>query len=204
MKALFKSTRKPHMEHIQQAYCRRLMNNDKRVIDEIYKQFHHKIFRFSFSFLKNEEDAYDVVQEVFVKFWEKRSSLNSDSNIEALFFTIAKNTILSIFRKRSSEQKYLNYLKQTVDTNSSGTKEQVDYFFLKEQYDKLVPQLPPKRKAIFLLSREKGLSNKEIAKLKGISEKTVEDHITKALAFLRKDFLLFGVWAGLYVNLFLQ
>lgn len=201
-KAVNKSTRKAQMQHFDQSIYKRLINDDKRAIDEIYKLFYHKVFRFSLAFLKNEEDAYDIVQEVFIKFWNKRYSLDAGVNLEAFIFTIAKNTILSIFRKRTSEQKYLDYLHQTISTNSSGTTEQVDYFFLKEQYDKLIPQLPTKRKAIFLLSREKGLSNKEIAELKGISEKTVEDHITKALVFLRKEILFFAVWAGLDPHLF--
>lgn len=192
------------MSNIDHTFYKRLKNGDKHVIDEIYEVFHLKIFRFSFSFLKNEEDAYDVVQEVFIKFWEKRFTLNGDGNLEAFIFTIAKNTVLSIFRKRATEQKYLDYLQQTVQTNSSGTKEQTDYFFLKQQYDKLIPGLPPKRKVIFLLSREKGLSNREIAKLEGISEKTVEDHLTKALAFFRKNISLFGIWAELFYFLFID
>ncbi|BAX79987.1 RNA polymerase sigma-70 factor [Labilibaculum antarcticum] len=192
------------MQNIEQSYYKRLKGGDKYVIDEIYNRFHFKIFRFSFAFLKNEEDAYDIVQEVFIKFWEKRSSLKDDTNLEAFLFTIAKNTVLSVFRKRSTEQKYLDYLQNTVNSNSSGTKEQVDYVFLKGQYDKLVPELPPKRRAIFLLSREKGLSNKEIAELKGISEKTVEDHITKSLAFLRKHILLFGIWGELFYFVFVD
>ena len=185
-------------------YFDQLIKGDKRVIDRLYEKYHARIFHFALGFLKNEDDSYDIVQEVFIKLWEKRSTFKRDTNIDALIFTMAKNTTLSVFRKRASEQKYLEFLGHTVQSNNDATSEQVDYSFLKQQYESIVPKLPPKRKEIFILSREKGLSNKEIAKLKGISEKTVEDHISKSLAFLKKHISHFGIWALLFYALFIE
>lgn len=185
-------------------YYDQLIKGDKKVIDRLYEMYHARIFHFALSFLKNEDDSYDIVQEVFVKLWERRSSFRKDTNIDALMFTMAKNTILSVFRKRATEQKYIESLGYNMQINSDSTSEQIDYSFLKAQYESIVPKLPPKRKEIFILSREKGLSNKEIAKLKGISEKTVEDHITKSLAFLKKHISHFGIWALLFYILFIE
>lgn len=192
------------MQDNSKTYCDRLIKGDKKVIDRLYEMYHARIFHFALSFLKNEEDSYDIVQEVFVKLCEKRSSFRKDTNIDALMFTMAKNTILSVFRKRASEQKYIEFLGHHMQINTDATSEQVDYSFLKAQYESVIPQLPTKRKEIFMLSREKGLTNKEIAKLKGISEKTVEDHITKSLAFLKKHISQFGIWAALFYALFIE
>ena len=185
-------------------FVQRLKLDDRTVIDEIYALYHSKIFRFSLAYLKNEEDAYDVVQEVFIKLWENRLVLKKDTNFDAFLFVIAKNAVLSLFRKRATEQKYLDYLAQAATSNTQGTEEQIDYTFLKERYKQLIDQLPPKRKEVFRLSREKGLSNKEIALMKGIAEKTVEDHISKSLFFFKQHLGSFGIWTALFYFLFVE
>lgn len=186
------------------SFAERLRIDDKKVIDEIFALYHIRIFRFSMAYLKNENDAYDIVQDVFVKIWESRLSLKADTNFDAFIFTIAKNTVLSLFRKRLSEQKYLDYLSQNASPNSHDTEEQTDYAFLRQKYEQLVAALPLKRKEIFLLSREQGLTNKEIALRQGVSEKTVEDHITKALAYLKKQLSTYGVWTLLFYFMFVE
>ena len=192
------------MINTEKNFAERLRSDDKKVIDEIFALYHIKIFRFSVSYLKNEDDAYDIVQEVFIKIWEARFSLKSDTNFDAFIFTIAKNAVMSLFRKRLSEQKYLNYLSESAVSNALDTEEQTDYVFLRQKYEQLVETLPVKRKEIFLLSREKGLSNKEIALRQGVSEKTVEDHITKALAYLKKQLNSYGIWTLLFYFLFVE
>jgi len=192
------------MNNNEDTFVERLRRNDLTVIDEIYSEYHTKIFRFSVAYLKNEEDAYDIVQESFIKLWENRLVLKKDTNFDAFLFTITKNSVLSLFRKRSTEEKYLNYLVQAAAPNTQGTEEQIDYTFLRERYLQLIEQLPPKRKEVFILSREKGLSNKEIALMKGIAEKTVEDHLSKSLFFFKRHLGSFGVWTTLFYFLFVE
>jgi RNA polymerase sigma-70 factor (family 1) len=192
------------MIYNEETLAERLRRDDRTVIDEIYEGYHSKIFRFSLAYLKNEDDAYDVVQESFIKLWENRLVLKKDSNFDAFLFTIAKNSVLSLFRKRATEQKYLDYLAQAATSNTQGTEEQTDYTFLKERYTQLIDQLPPKRKEVFRLSREKGLSNKEIALLKGIAEKTVEDHLSKSLFFFKQHLGSLGIWSALFYFLFVE
>jgi len=60
------------MEYNADTFAERLRIDDRSVIDEIYAVYHRRIFRFSLAYLKNEDDAYDLVQEVFVKLWENR------------------------------------------------------------------------------------------------------------------------------------
>lgn len=185
-------------------YIIKLRNDDRSVIDEIYKQYHKKIFRFSVSYLKDEDDAYDIVQDVFIKLWENRQHLKTDTNFDSYLFTVAKNTVLTLFRKRASEQKFY---KQQLSENSiyeDNTEHEIDYNFLKQRYYQLVDKLPTKRKEVFLLSRENGLSNKEIALKQGISEKTVEDHLTKSLSFFRQHFGKLGIITLLYFHLFIE
>ncbi|WP_016778070.1 RNA polymerase sigma-70 factor [Anaerophaga thermohalophila] len=180
-----------------------LSKGNKRVLDEIYNRYHQKIFGFALSYLKNEDDAYDIVQEVFINLWNSRSSLKKDTRIEPFIFTATKNAVISLFRKRATEQRYLEYLGSTVVSNNMGTNEQIDYNFLEEQYESLISQMPEKRKEIFILSRKKGLTNKDIASKLGISEKTVENQLTKALAFLKEHFSADGFLGLLFFYLFI-
>jgi len=192
------------MDYNQETFFDRLRFDDRTVIDEIYAQYHYKIFRFSLAYLKNEEDAYDLVQVVFIKLWESRLTLNKDTNFDAFLFTIARNSVLSLFRKRITEQKYRDYLALAATSNTQGTEEQTNYTFLKERYEQLIEQLPPKRQQIFKLSRENGLSIKEIAIRQGITPKTVEDHLSKAISFFKQQLGTFGIWTALFYYLFVE
>jgi len=182
----------------------RLRNDEASVIDDIFALYHKRIFRFSISYLKNDNDAYDIVQDVFIKVWENRLTLNPDTNFDAYIFTITKNALFSLFRKRLTEKKYLDYLSELTISNNHDTEKQTDYIFLQQKYEELVEKLPTKRKEIFLMSRKTGLSNKEIALRKGISEKTVEDHLSKSLAFLKKQFSNHGILMVLFYFLFVE
>ncbi|MGQ1889185.1 RNA polymerase sigma factor [Thermophagus sp. OGC60D27] len=181
-----------------------LSKGNKRVLDEIYLRYHKKIFGFALSYLKNEEDAYDIVQEVFINLWNSRATLKKDSKIESFIFTATKNAVISLFRKRATERKYLEYLGSVVISNNEGTKEVTDFSFLEEQYEALISKLPEKRKEIFILSRKKGLNNKDIARQLGISEKTVENQLTKALAFFKNHFSAGGFLGLLFFYLFVR
>ena len=175
---------------------------DKQVFDAIYRHYHKKVYRFAHSFLKTEADAVDMVQEVFIKLWESRALINEDKGIEALLFSIAKNTTISVLRKRSTEQKYLSYLKFiSSNIHSDSTDALSSYNILKNHLENITGEMPPKRKAVFRLSREECLSNKEIAAQLNISEKTVEGHLTKALAEIKKKMEPMGLLAVLFLYL---
>ena len=183
---------------------KQFIEGDKNAINELYSQYSKRLYRFAFGYLKTESDALDIVQEVFVRLWNNRDKLKKDSNIEAYIFTIAKNTIISVFRKKISEKEFLEDLKFKVVKNSSDTEVQVDYSILSEKVKSTIDQLPPQRKKIYLLSKEKGLTNQKIADELNISVKTVEDHITKARKFLKGNLKDYGFVALLFYELFIS
>lgn len=172
-----------------------LKDGNKVIIDKIYGVYHHRIYVFAKSILKMDDDAKDIVHDVFIKLWKKRHEIDENTEIEALLFTIARNTVLSLYRKRASENRYVDHIISENNHAKGGltTEEQVNCSFLEERINHLVEQLPQKRRSVYVLSRQDGLSNKEISQELGIAGKTVEDHITKALAFLRKHLKRDGV-----------
>ena len=183
---------------------KKLKGNDKQVVDSIYQHYHKRIFAFALSLIKVEDDALDIVHEVFVKIWEHRHNLENDSRIEPLIFTITRNTVLSKFRKKANERKYQEQMfAANYSAYTNKTEEDIDYKTLKEKVDTIVTQLPPKSQKVFILSREKGFSNKEIANQLNIAEKTVEDHITRALSFLKQNLKESGFLGILFWYLFI-
>ena len=177
-------------------------NNDKNAIDRLYKTYSRKLYNFAFAYLKTEEDALDVVQNVFINIWNKRDCLNDNTNLEAYLFTITKNSVISIFRKKTTEKEYLDYLHYKAVHQYSVNGEQYDYQNLSTRIKELTEQLPAQRKIVFKLSKEKGLSNRAIAEELNISVKTVEDHMTKARHFMKSQLTEYGILAILFYELF--
>jgi len=183
---------------------KQLKSGNKLAINELYELYSSRLYRFVFGYLKTEADTLDIIQEVFIRLWSSRSQLKDDTNLEAFLFTVARNTIISAFRKKITEKEYLEDLKLLAIQNSSDTESQVEYNLLSEKVKKLVTQLPNQRKRIFILSKEKGYTNQAIANELQISIKTVEDHMTKARKFLKENLKEYGLLAVLFFELFIS
>ncbi|AHW60272.1 RNA polymerase sigma-70 factor, ECF subfamily [Draconibacterium orientale] len=182
----------------------RFIDGDKTAINDLYTEYSPRLYRFAMAYLKSESEVLDIVQEVFVNVWVNRNKLKKDSNLDAYLFTVAKNTIVSVFRKKLSEKDYLEHLKNKTITNSIDTESQFNYNQLSDKLNDLVEQLPPQRKKIYQLSKEQGLANKTIAAELGISVKTVEDHLSKASKFIKKHLTEYGFLALLFIDLFIN
>ena len=162
-----------------------LQKGDLRAFDKLYHFYSPKLYRFAFSLLKNNEDAEGIVQEVFLILWKKRNTIDSTKSFKSYLFTISHNLIIDQLRKRLKEKDYQAYLEKYFYLGATTPEQATDYNILKSQVDRAVEELPDKRKQIYRLSREDGLSHKEISKQLNISRKTVENQITLSLKYLR-------------------
>lgn len=155
----------------------------------IYERYFKKLYWFVLKYIKQKEDAEEIVQEVFVKIWESRSKIDVHSSFESFLFTVAYNATISVLRKKASESKYIEHIRSLQHVNNSP--DLVDEIYFNELYDKvqsLLNELTPRQKEIFRLNREEGLSHDEIAKKLGISVNTVKKHMANTLAFLKSHF----------------
>lgn len=143
---------------------------------------------FSVSWLKENEIAEDVVQEVFTIVWDKRKEIDVHKSFHAFIVTIAMNAIRKHFNKISK----VNQLKHDVIASLYD-----DVVELNEEYnfeealakmDDLIQLMPVKRKEIFIGRKLKGMSHKELAEKFGIKIKTVEYHISEGMNFLKEGF----------------
>ena len=161
-----------------------LVEGDKSSFRELYRHFFRRVFGFVSKFTLTREDAEEITQDVFVKVWDKRSDLDSQKNLGGYLFTIAHNMVIDKLRHYAARE---NKLKQLIYKNlqTQSTEQLVNFYELSGIISQLVDKLPDRRRTIFKLSREQGLTNKKIADVLDISEGTVEKQMSKALATLK-------------------
>jgi len=162
-----------------------LNNNDVKAFNALFHKYSQNLYRFSFSLLKNKEDSEGIVQEVFLRIWSKRNEIDSGKSFKSFLFKISYNLIINQFKARLKDKEFLMYLEQYFSTKNIPPVDEVDYHTIKDQIDRIVEELPEKRKQIFKLSREDELSHKEISERLDISVKTVENQINLALRHLK-------------------
>lgn len=174
--------------HIEQELIEQFHNDSVIAFELIFYRTKGKLNGFLYKALPIDEDRDSVLQEIYLKLWSNRKSVKSNKNFEAYFFTIARNIVVDVLRKRFNNQKYLEHiyrrLKEEHELNTD-TLEKVEYRELEHKLFELIDQLPEQRRKIFLLNRLDGLTYKEIAKQLNISENTVDTQIRNALSFLR-------------------
>ncbi len=164
-----------------------LVKIDENTFHELYECYWKKLYQIAFKYLKDNFEAEEVVQELFTSLWTRKDSLVLHR--QTIENYLVRAVRFKISRKYSDEirkTKKINTFKDQQSLFSNQTEKQVLYAFLKEDVDKLVTSLPERCKEVYQLSRVMGLNNRDIASNLLISEKTVENQLTKALKFLRK------------------
>jgi RNA polymerase sigma-70 factor (ECF subfamily) len=164
-----------------------LRQDNLKAFDQLYFKYHKKLYYFAKGYLKSNEKAEGLVQEVFIRIWTNRHKIDEEQSFNAFIYSVAYHAILNIFRKEARERKYINQYRLFRDLKSNNTSLDVEYNNLKELANDVIEKLPQKRKVVFKLSREEGLSNQEIAEKLGISKKTVENQIHSALKFIKEE-----------------
>ncbi|TDO02685.1 RNA polymerase sigma-70 factor (ECF subfamily) [Sunxiuqinia elliptica] len=174
-------------DNITQELLLDLKAGNMLAFDKIYELYSHKLYSFIRKILKNEQEAEDVMQEVFVKLWEHRERLENYQSLNAYIFTMAYNHSIDLIRKRMNNAKYLDYLKNiSVVLGAPSSTNELEFNELNKQVENLISRLPERQRQVYLLHREEGLSYPEIANQLGISKNTVENHMVRALRFLRE------------------
>lgn len=170
----------------------RLAKGDEKAFRMIYDHYWEKLFGICFYFTRSREDTEDLLMGIFSSLWRNREQAAID-NLDAYLAKAAKNQSLKyILRKQRQQDQLLLLKKRMADRkfDHESPEKLLEYKELDHHISGQLQQLPEKTKTIFVLNREKGLTYAEIAKRLGISVKTVEYHISKALALLGKYILL--------------
>lgn len=158
-------------------------NTDAFVI--IYNRYWEKIYSISYWHLYDQEEAKDIVQELFVDLWDKRSQIEISETIEGYLKVAIKNRLFNHMRAKGVRKRYVQHVQQTAGDARSSTEESSNASELKRFYHDEIQKLPDKMREVYLLNKEKGLRIEEIANHLSLSEQTVKNQLTNALKRIR-------------------
>jgi len=180
-----------------------LINGDFEAFDHLFNYYNQRLYFFAKSILKNKDDAHDIVQEVFLRVWRNRDTLDPHSSFKSFLFTVSYNIIVDTLRKRISEQSFRDELIKNAIIDESSADKDLSYNELNSIYQEAINELPDKRKEIYRLHRFDNLSYQEIADKLNISINTVRNQMAHAISYLRgrigKETLVGLVFVCLFV-----
>jgi RNA polymerase sigma-70 factor (ECF subfamily) len=150
-----------------------------------------RLYHFVWKLTQHESDARDIIQNCYTQLWQKIAAVDDTHDVLPLLFTYARNSVTDHLRKKARQQIMLNQLKQhTTEANDALHAElQISYKERLHQLQSSIDLLPAKRKEIFTLVKQQGLSHKKVADQLGISPATVEKQVGLSLQFLRKKLI---------------
>lgn len=166
---------------------------DRSSFENLFREYFTPLMTFARKILGDEEDAREVVHQVFINLWEKREEIDSGRSLRSYLFTSVHNRSLNVIRER---RKFTGGEVPEV-AGKWDVSSQIESMELEEKVGEALAALPGRCREVFELSRFDGLKYSEIAERMGISVKTVENQMTKALKHLREKlihYLTLIVW----------
>jgi len=163
-----------------------LKEGDEHAFFEIYHLYKEQIGYRLLRLLRSDELAEEVLQDVFMKVWSGRKSIDETLSFKAYLHRIAQNLVIDLMRRATKERTIYDHIMATTSELYSHIEENI---FKKENEQLLyqvIDMLPPQRKKVFLLFKIEGKSYKEISEELGISASTIKEHIQKATLFVKE------------------
>lgn len=167
----------------------------KKVFEEVYSMHLHKVQFYAFNYIHDWDGAKSVANEVFTTIWVERAKIDFRRDMLPYLMVVTRNKCLNYLKKQKSEREYINYSEGKITEN------ELNYFSLENSsstalytkeinkiFEESMVMMPEKIKNSFCLNRFGNLKYEEIAKLDGVTVKTVEYRISVALRILRKKF----------------
>lgn len=169
-----------------QTWVRKITQSDRKAFDHLFRHFYARLVPFACKYVKSKASAADIVQESFVRLWQKRQTLDPNRSIKAYLYQMVRNRSLNYIRDHSKEKVGLEPLqKRGIPSDNDGQKLQEQNRKLPEVLTQWIEELPNRQREAFKLSRFEGLDHEEVAEVMGISPHTVNNHIVAALDTLR-------------------
>ena len=162
-----------------------LKEGNKNAFEALYRAYNARIYSFVLSMIGDAGVAKDITQDIFLQIWEKRLNIDLEGNLGGYLIKISQNMVYHYVRRELLLQNYVDKLSNESADESVEIDEELDYLFLEEYILKLLEELPPARREVFMLYWKSGLNYREIAEQLDISEKTVATQVHRSLDFLR-------------------
>lgn len=158
---------------------------DPLAFDHLFQDYFVPLTQYARLYLKDEDDAKDLVQKLFTQMWEQPDRFEAESSIQGLLYSAVKNRCLNWLKHEKVKKEHQQYTAQTKA--KLYVVQDDDHSDLEKKIEKALQLLPEQCRRVFELSRIDGLKYKEIAEQLNISIKTVEVHMGKALRHMRTE-----------------
>ncbi|TKT88951.1 RNA polymerase sigma factor [Dyadobacter frigoris] len=177
---------------LENGILKELIEGDKDAFTNLYFKYSGQIYSNILRLTKCEETSQEILQELFLKVWEKRAQIDLTKPFKAYLFTIAQNLMYDHFRKVARDKILTENLVHSAAIYYRPSEESGVFEERLECVNKAIEQLPAVRKQVFKLCKIEGKSYEEIASLLEISTSTISDHIVKANRAIRKYLQMHG------------
>lgn len=159
-----------------------IQRDERKIFSELFELYFVRLKNFALSFVKNQALAEEVVMDVYMKLWERRSKLDTIDNLTTYLFVAVRNTCHNYLRKENKRQfDSLDQVQVELKCYDHLPDDNLLSNEMLQQLNTAVEALPPKCKIIFKLLREEGLSRKDTAKVLNISANTVDNQLAIAI-----------------------
>lgn len=166
-----------------------LKEGNPSVFSDIFHQYHQKVYFYVLSKTHSPYIAEETTQITFIKLWNYRQQLDESEIVDKLIFRIAKATFIDLLRKEAVKERFLQQ-ESPAKADIENTLDAIASKELLSRVKQVVEEMPPMRRKVFELSRYEFKTYKEIAEQLSLSVKTVENHMSLALNYLRELLLL--------------
>jgi RNA polymerase sigma-70 factor (ECF subfamily) len=179
----------------------RLKSGDQTAFELLFHFYYPGLVMYAIQFTTDRMEAEEIVQDFFVRFWQRHQQIIPSDSLKSFFFLSVKNGSLNFLKHKKIEEKYIRSMTELSNNHLVYDPDLYIASELQEKIKKSIDLLPEKCREIFIMSRMRGLKNEEIAAELNLSKRTVETQISKALKVLRvelKDYVGLLVLLGIY------
>jgi len=162
-----------------------LKEGDQLAFTELFERYKGILYSHAYRLLEDHDEAEDIIQDVFLTLWQKRTTLKINSSISSYLYIAVRNRIFKLFARKKVALRYMESLQEFIDKDHNNTDEKVLESELTAIIERGVEALPEKMRKVFILSREGTHSYKEIAEQLDLSEKTVRNQVYNALQLIK-------------------
>ncbi|MGV3556638.1 RNA polymerase sigma factor [Larkinella arboricola] len=181
-------------QHTDRELTNLIAEDNEAAFAELYNRYKGVLYLHAYRMLGDEDEAKDILQELFTTLWVRRKELISISTVSSYLYQSVRNRVMDVIAHKKAEEKYIDSLSQFIASGEYMTDQKVRENELRSIIESEVARLPTKMKEIFELSRKENLSYREIADELNISDKTVKKQVNNALKILRQRIEIIAVY----------
>ncbi len=165
----------------------RMIAGDQTAFELLFKFYYPGLVIFASNIVLSKDEAEEIVQDFFVRLWDNRQNIKTDSNLKNYFFTSVKNRSINFLKSNEIKRQIIEELEKQMKNELLYNPDVYVDTELQRRLKTAFAKLPPRTAEIFTMSRFRGLTNDEIANDLKLSKRTVETQVSKALKILRQE-----------------